>query len=178
MPTIGALIAVLLVPCATFAETGTEAFANLHRLVGEWEAKTASGSIIRLSYRAIAADSALVETFTTASNRETLTVYHPDGPDLIATHYCAQGNQPRLRLESASTKTTLRFGFYDATNLTATSASHLTRLRLELRDADHFDKTEVYMADGKEDVTALNFVRVSQATRRQETDASPRRSPR
>lgn len=115
-----------------------------------------------------------METFTTASGRETLTIYHPDGSNLIATHYCAQGNQPRLRLESASTKTTLRFRFHDATNLTAASASHLTRLRLELGDADHFDKTEVYSADGKDDVTVLSFVRVSPATRRRETDASPR----
>jgi hypothetical protein len=161
---IGAVVAVLLFSGITFADS-TGALAKLHRLVGEWEAKTTSGSIIRVSYRAIAGDSALVESFRTASGRETLTIYHADGPNLIATHYCAQGNQPRLRLDSASTTTTLEFVFYDATNLLDSSASHLTRLRLQLRDADHFDKTEVYSEVGKDGVTVFRFIRVPQGRR-------------
>jgi hypothetical protein len=161
----GTLAAGLLLSCAAFAETGPAAFANLHRLVGEWEARTASGSVIRLSYRAIAAGSALVETFRTASGRETLTIYHADGPDLIATHYCAQGNQPRLRLDPASTRTALQFAFSDATNLAGPGASRLTRLRFLLRDAGHFDKTEVYTQGGKDEVTVFNFVRVSPGQR-------------
>ena len=32
------------------------------------------------------------------SGRETMTVFHPDHDDLVLTHYCAQGNQPRLRV--------------------------------------------------------------------------------
>ena len=151
MSMIGVLIAILLIPCVGLAETAAEAFANLNRLVGEWEAKTVRGSVIHVTFRAIAEDSALVETFTTASGRETLTIYHADGPNLIATHHCAQGNQPRLHLDPASTKTALEFTFYDATNLAGPGASHLTRLRFQLGDADHFDKTEVYTEHGKEE---------------------------
>ena len=161
---IGAVVVILLLAGTAFADS-PGALARLHRLVGEWEAKTISGSSIRVSYRAIAGDAALVESFRTASGRETLTIYHADGPHLIATHYCAQGNQPRLRLESASTATTLQFVFYDATNLLDSNGSHLTRLWLQLRDADHFDKTEVYTAAGKDNVTVLKFVRVPQAQR-------------
>ena len=161
---IGAVVAVLWLTGAALADS-TGALVKLHRLVGEWEAKTTSGSTIRVSYRAIAGNSALVESFRTASGRETLTIYHPDGPHLLATHYCALGNQSRLRLDSASTPTTLQFVFYDATNLLDANASHLTRLRLQLRDADHFDKTEVYTEASKDDVTVFKFVRVPPARR-------------
>jgi hypothetical protein len=147
--------------CSAFAAPGAEAFANLRRLTGEWEAKTARGSIIRVVYKLVAADSALVETFRTAPGRETLTIYHADGSDLIATHYCAQGNQPRLRLQSVGANRILEFAYYDATNLAGSTASHLTRLRFEFKDPDRFEKTEVYAADGKEDVTVLSFVRVA-----------------
>lgn len=51
------------------------------------------------SYRSVSNGSALVETFTSSSGKETLSVYHHDGPALMLTHYCAQGNQVRLRAE-------------------------------------------------------------------------------
>ncbi len=89
-------ILTVLLPCAVSAETGAEAFAGLRGLVGAWEAQTAAGFTIRVSYRAIASDSAVVETFTTPSGRETLTIYHPDGSDLIATHYCVRPVHPVL----------------------------------------------------------------------------------
>jgi hypothetical protein len=149
------------IPWRAFADAGSEAFANLRRLTGEWEARTARGSVIRLVYKAVAADSALVETFRTGPGRETLTIYHPDGSDLIATHYCAQGNQPRLRLQSPGANQILEFAYYDATNLAGSSTSHLTRLRFEFKDSSHFERTEVYAANGKDEVTVLNFVRVA-----------------
>jgi hypothetical protein len=155
--------------------TGAEAFAELHRLIGDWQATTENASIIRVSYRSIANDSAIVETFTTASGAETLTIYHPDGADLIATHYCAQGNQPRLRLQAPSSKTNVEFSFYDATNLRSPSASHLTRLRLQLKDADHFDKVEVYTENGKDDETTLKFNRLQQTRGESRNKASASR---
>lgn len=162
MSMTGPLLAALLIPFAAFGETGAEAFASLQRLAGDWEAKTARGSVVRVSYRTISAKSALVETFTAFSGSETLTIYHPDGPNLVATHYCAQGNQPRLRLEPGSARTTFHFAFHDATNLAGSGASHLTSLKLHLTDADHLERTEVYSQNGKDHGTVLQFVRVSQ----------------
>jgi hypothetical protein len=151
------MLAVLTYPA--LPDSAPAGFAALHRLAGDWEAKTASGSTIRVSYRSIAGDSALVESFKTPSGRETLTIYHPDGASLIATHYCAQGNQPRLRLEPGETETALQFSFYDATNLPDTNASHLTRLKFQISN-DRFDRTEIYTERGKEDVTIFHFVRI------------------
>jgi hypothetical protein len=157
---IRTIVVGLLSFCAVSGETSAEAFTQLRAaLVGEWEAVMARGSTIRVSYRVIAADSALVETFR-AGVRETLTIYHPDGPQLIATHYCAQGNQPQLRLLPARNDRMWQFAFQDATNLADPAASHLTRIRFQVTDPDHIKKTEVYTAYGKQNVTVFSFVRV------------------
>jgi len=139
------------------------AFESLRTLAGEWEAKTAAGRVVRLSYRLVANDSVLVETFTTANNRETLTLFHRDGERVLATHYCAQRNQPRLELRAAGPDGQLAFDFVDATNLLPT-ASHLHHLEMQVVDADHFRKTETYVdGDGKDEVTVYECTRVPRA---------------
>jgi hypothetical protein len=137
---------------------GAETLEALAGLVGTWDAKTATGRVVQLSYRLVANESVLVETFTTASGKETLTVFHADGPRLLATHYCAQRNQPRLALTESSTADHLVFDFVDGTNLKE-GASHLRRLELERLGPDKWRKTETYTSDGKDDVTVFDCSR-------------------
>jgi hypothetical protein len=150
----------LLARAGRAASPGEDAFEKLKGLAGEWEAKTPKGSTLRLSYRLVSRESVLVETWAPGTKSETLTVYHLDGSALLATHYCAQGNQPRLKLKSAS-PAGLEFAYLDATNLASPAASHMHRLVLKLTDADHLTKEETYLEDGKEDTSALAFSRVT-----------------
>ncbi len=138
-------------------------FERLRALVGDWEASTPKGAKVHASYRLVAADSALVETFTPPSGKETLTVFHLDGSRVIATHYCAQKNQPRLSLEASASASHFEFVFFDATNLPDPRASHLRRLLIDLVDSDHFGKTEIYEENGEDDVTVLPFHRTIDA---------------
>ena len=79
------------------------AWSDLSRaLAGRWQATTRENRTIVTSYRSVSNGSALVETFTSSSGKETLSVYHHDGPALMLTHYCAQGNQVRLRATMAT----------------------------------------------------------------------------
>jgi hypothetical protein len=135
------------------------AFVRLKTLAGDWEAKSAKGSTVRVAFRPISSDSALVETYTTASGKETMTVFHPDGARIIATHYCAQGNQPRLALDPESSSERFIFRFADATNLAKPSASHLARLEIVLAGKDRFAMVETYEENGKPDATKLEFSR-------------------
>lgn len=157
---LGLILIVPIYPADASTITPAAAFEKLGTLIGDWEAKTEKGAVIRINYRLVAADSVLVQTYTTPSGRQTLTVFHRDGANLLATHYCAQGNQPRLRLDGASTDKSLAFQFLDATNLPDAQASHLHRLAVDLVDADHIVQTETYTADGKDDVGVLRFARV------------------
>jgi len=127
------------------------------RLHGSWQAETAPGRRVIESFRTISADSALVETFVTAGGRETASIYHADREALLMTHYCAQGNQPRLQLTSSSEDDYV-FRFRDATNLLP-EQSCLVEKRLHFV-GDKLEQTEVYKAsNGSTESTTLHFER-------------------
>ena len=64
--------------------------APLSELTGNWS--SVGERPIRVSYRSISNDLATVEQWRTPSGRETMTVYTVDGPSMLVTHYCGQGN--------------------------------------------------------------------------------------
>ncbi|MFT3839756.1 MAG: hypothetical protein QM723_22410 [Myxococcaceae bacterium] len=142
---------------ATLLATAAFGDAPLDRLkpiAGHWKATTASGKTLNIDYRFISADTVLVEAYNAGSPRETMTVFHADKTDLLATHYCAQGNQPRLKLQPGKD---LVFTFLDATNLSDPQASHLIRLELKLEKDGSLTRTETYREQGKDEVTTLTL---------------------
>ena len=141
----------------TAAEESLERLASA--LAGEWQTTTAKGKTLRVSFQPVSAGSALVERFG-LGGRETMTVFHVDGTRLLLTHYCAQGNAPRLRLGGGDRKTKFEFEFVDATNLPDEKKSHLVRRIVELGGEGRFRSTEIYSENGKTDTTVLDFQRV------------------
>jgi hypothetical protein len=60
----------------------------------------------------------LVERLFPGAPQEMTTVYHREGADLALTHYCAGGNQPRMRARApAADANVLEFAFDGGTNL-------------------------------------------------------------
>jgi len=153
---VGLLLAVA--PAAGEPAAGAPVWERLKSLVGTWEATTAQGSRIEISYHLVSADSVLVQTFRSAHG-ETLSVFHLDGQRLVLTHYCAQGNQPRLQLVTEGSPDRLVFVFFDATNLPRDEASHLRRFELEFEGADHYQQTEIYSANHQDETTVRRFTR-------------------
>jgi metallo-beta-lactamase class B len=123
---------------------------NLH---GTFHA-TVEGRAITASYRTVSKGSALVETFTTASGAETLTVFHRDRDGLMLTHYCGQGNQARLKA-TVATPDKVIFELEGATNVKA-GQGVMQKLVLTFRDGG-FDQESVYLEDGKREATTLHF---------------------
>ena len=128
--------------------TPAETFEELKKLCGEWKGTTSKGGAEKVSYRLTANDTALLESWVLSSGREALTIYHRDGDDLIATHYCPLGNQPRLKLTSASTEKGFFFNFVSATNLPDEEASHQHRFEIQIRGRDSFTRGETYLSKG------------------------------
>lgn len=148
---------------ASAGEEGNPGWERLTGLVGTWfrpDATSPEGKAFRISFKLISGNTALVETFGNPAGRTTQTVYHLDGPHLMATHYCAQGNQPRLRVQGGGLPDSLTFEYLDATNLKSPEASHLVRLKFEFVDQTHLRRTEVYRANGQEEVSVLSLERV------------------
>ena len=140
------------------AADASASWDRLRALVGTWqrtEASTPASKAFRIRYRLIAADTALVEEFGDPAKQPTQTVFHLDGDRVLATHYCAQGNQPRLRLRAGPSTDALVFDFLDVTNLRSAVDSHLVRLTFRWRDADHVVREEVYAANGREETGTL-----------------------
>jgi hypothetical protein len=143
------------------ASDASASWDRLKALVGTWqraEASTPASKAFRIRYRLISADTVLVEEFGDPAKQPTQTVFHLDGDRLLATHYCAQGNQPRLRLRTGTDA--LVFDFLDATNLRSAADSHLVRLTFRWRDADHLVREEVYAANGREETGTLLLERI------------------
>lgn len=126
--------------------------------VGEWQGETANGATLRVDYKTISRGSALVEIWQPGTRAETMTVFHRDGERVLATHYCAQGNQPRLVLQQGGTE--FAFEYLDAANLQA-GASHLHRLVLAPAADGGLQREETYRGAAGEETSRLRLRRVA-----------------
>jgi hypothetical protein len=145
------------------AEDADLAWTAMRRVLsGTFRATTPENRTITASYKLVSRGSALVETFTSASGNETMTVYHRDGHALVLTHYCAQGNQAHLRA-SETTNDRVTFTFASATNATS-DQSVMQTLAFAFRadSADSFDQESVYRTpSGELEASTLHFQRVA-----------------
>ena len=137
-------ISVLFAPCAG-ADDRID-FERLKQLVGTWKPADTPESPMTVQFELIAGDTVLTETWRSPSHRS-MTVYHLDAGTLLATHYCPQGNQPRLA-RVASKKDEVRFEFRDGTNVDVPGKSHSAVLTLQLQ-GDVLTRGEVYAENGK-----------------------------
>lgn len=126
-------------------------------LPGTWVATPDSGGALEISYRVVSRGQALLETFGADPSAQTISVYHPDGRALMLTHYCAQGNQVRLRASEVSPGRIV-FTYHDATNVDpAQSVMH--ELVFVLAE-DTLERTEIYQAhDGARETSVMRLAR-------------------
>jgi hypothetical protein len=127
-------------------------------LSGEWTRPTKSGGTFVVAYRLLSNGTALLEDWGAGGEHETVSVLHPDHASIVLTHYCAQGNQPRLRIAEASPDTFV-FRFADVTNKESDQAMLVERT-FHLSGGGGLDFTEVYrQPDGGNEVTTYQFTR-------------------
>jgi hypothetical protein len=123
------------------------AFEQLSRLVGAWESSAGIAPPHSVEYRLSGSGSVLVETWALGPGRESLTLYHLDGERLLATHYCLQGNQPRLQLVKREADE-FHFELRDGTNLQVAGRSHQHAFWLRLTGLDSLVRSETYVDNG------------------------------
>lgn len=155
------LVALLLGTLCTAGPATHPGWEKMKSLVGEWEGKHGdTGSSGTTSYKLVSNGTALMETMSAPGETEMVTVYHPDGERLMATHYCAGNNQPRMRTEApAGDAKQLTFSFVDVTNLASPDADHMKKLVVTFQDPDHFKQEWTSRSKGKEDTVVFNFTR-------------------
>ena len=143
------------------AVTADDAFTQLSRMVGIWRPADKPESPLRIHFYLTAGGTVLVESWEARGKPHSLTLYHRDGPALLATHYCPQGNQPRLVLAGRDAGG-LHFAFKDATDLDPAKESHQHDLWFDLTNPDRPVRGEIYASkDGPGAQERVPLVRLS-----------------
>lgn len=119
------------------------AFDRLKALEGVWQLAGRPEHGLRIRFYPTARGSVLVEEWTVNDQPHSLTLYHRDGDTLLATHYCPQGNQPRMALANDENGA-IRFTFRDVTDYDPESEQHQHDLWFQIDDADHITRSEMY----------------------------------
>lgn len=146
---------------AAAAATPGDGFERLKAIAGDWQGDAGGGAALRVGYRPVSRGSVLVETWQPGTRAETMTLFHRDGARVLATHYCAQGNQPRLAMRGEGGA--FVFEYVDATNLADPEASHLHRLVLAPQRDGTLERTETYRSHGREETSRVRLRRVAAA---------------
>ena len=125
---------------------------RIKKLVGTWVAADDKGQptdqVVSV-FKVTAAGSAVHETIMPGTGHEMVSVYHADGKDVVMTHYCALGNQPKMKLDPASTDKELKFVFVGGTNLDPAKDMHMHEGSIKWLDDDHIEWTWSGYLDGK-----------------------------
>ncbi len=147
-----AAIAILLLPATVAASdlSPEKAFERLKALAGTWEG-SASGEgeeaeaeadaavLVVHKFEVTANGHVLMERMGPDTDYEMVNMYHLDGSDLVLTHYCSGGNQPRMKFNAAtSAPNRLVFDFHGGTNL-ETTPSHIHSAEIRLDGKDRLD---------------------------------------
>jgi len=128
------------------------AFDNFKQLAGEWVGKGKGGKEpdeIHVNYKVTAGGSAVVETIFPGADHEMVTVIHPDGNDLILTHYCMLGNQPQMKASAGGDGKTVAFKFVKATNMKSDKDMHMHDATFTFVDKDTLRTEWTHYKDGK-----------------------------
>lgn len=154
---------VFFVVCVFILNTNSfanDSFEKLKSLRGQWKTENSSAESFKITFEMIANESVLVETWYYDSKKHSLTLYHLDGEDVLATHYCPQGNQPRMRLTKGSSIDVMSFKYQDATNLVSINNSHQHALTFTFKNDKKINRSEVYMSKEGKDESSLNLIRI------------------
>lgn len=118
-------------------------------LEGEWTMMDPeSGKAVTASvFKAIAGGSAVREIMFPGSPHEMTNLYHMDGASMVMTHYCAAGNQPRMRATAGGASIEMKPD--SVTNLTAAEEAYMGAMTLVFKDADHVEQRWVHYKGGK-----------------------------
>lgn len=161
---------VLLLPAAAPASdevTAEKAFERLKALAGTWEGSAsgegdeaaaeadATGKVVH-EFEVTASGHVLMERMGPNTDYEMVNMYHLDGSDLVLTHYCSSGNQPRMKFNAASSAPNrLVFDFAGGTNL-ETTPSHIHSAEIRLDGKDQLDSA--WMAhEGDKEAGTMTF---------------------
>lgn len=117
-------------------------------LAGTWEGKSPEGPQVT-TFDVCSGGSAVREIMFPGTPHEMTNMYHMDGDSLLMTHYCAMGNQPRMRATVGADPSVLAFEFDGISNLRAESEMYMGSMTMTIVDQDHIKQVWHHYVKGK-----------------------------
>jgi hypothetical protein len=115
---------------------------KMKKMAGTWLVADQDGkptnqvaSIIKVT----AGGSVVHETLFPGQPHEMVSIYTANGPDLIMTHYCVLGNQPRMKADPKSPANQIVFQFAGGGNLDPKKDKHMHEATLTIVDDDRIE---------------------------------------
>jgi hypothetical protein len=159
---IASLFAVVLwfAPFIAFAGEGhhsaaaaSAGFERFKELAGEWVAKTDKPghgpSKMRAVFKVTSGGSAVAETMLPGTDHEMINMIHPDGDDIVLTHYCAIGNQPEMKASDKIEGKDVAFKFVRCGNMKSSTEMHMHSVTYTFVDKDTLRTKWVTYDNGK-----------------------------
>ena len=166
---IVSILSAILLALAVAAPAGpgtNPAWEKMKSLVGDWEGTMSHGDMtmpVKASYSLVSGGTSLMERLDgpgESHEHDMVTMYYPDGSRILMTHYCSEGNQPRMRAQAATGEPkSLAFEFVDVTGLANPQAEHMRKLVVRFDDADHFTQEWTHRKAGKEETGVFKYAR-------------------
>ena len=163
------LIVSVLIPASAMSQharpeekaKSVVAFRQLSALVGEWEGKQDTVPI-KVTYTLTGDGSALMEYMKPGDSptEAMITMFTVDGDHLIATHYCAAGNQPQMVTGVPGTlERGVTFSLVRVTGMKTPGDFHNTGLTVIQDDKDHITQRWTYSYKGKVGTNVFHYAR-------------------
>jgi hypothetical protein len=122
------------------ASASSPGFERFKQLEGEWVGPMGkgghAGARLRAVFHVTSAGSAVVETMLPGTKHEMINMIHPDGDDIVLTHYCAEGNQPEMKAPGKIEGKDVAFKFVRAGNMKSLNDSHMHSVTYTFVDND------------------------------------------
>jgi hypothetical protein len=130
----------------------------IKKLSGEWveigEDGKPTDKVVAV-YRTTAGGTVVEETLFGGTPHEMVTMYYMDRDNLMLTHYCVAGNQPRMKAEKPTTDANkIVFHCDGGTNMKSENDEHMHHATLVLVDGDHIQSEWLEFKDGKQTMNA------------------------
>ena len=152
--------ALTISPIVAFAAGGhhsaapaSEGFERFKQLAGEWVAKSdkpqPGAPKMRAIFKVTSGGSAVSETMLPGTDHEMINMIHPDGDDIVLTHYCAIGNQPEMKAPDKIEGKDVAFKFVRCGNLKSPNDMHMRSVTYTFVDKDTLRTKWVTYDNGK-----------------------------
>ena len=137
----------LWLTCSALLAGEQTPFDVFKSLQGQWSIRAGDKTLpLHVTYDLGSNGSIVTEQFG-----KELSVFYSEKGNLLMTHFCNRGNQPRLKLKAGSAARRYEFDMFDITNLKDPSDDHVHTIIYEIPDPQHISLEIIWKkSDGEE----------------------------